>query len=112
MNQITNTNAIILLKAAKKLNIKTQIINTKPFKIKFLKNKKTHIIRAKSFNLNTSQPAKNIAKNKSLTLQTLALSNLPTPQYATVSNSLSYQDINISFPQTIKPLTDEKSQHI
>jgi len=112
MNQVTNTNAIILLKAAKNLNIKTQIINIKPFKIKFSKNKKTHIIRAKSFNLNTSQQAKDIAKNKSLTLQTLALSNLPTPQHATVSNPLNYQDISIPFPQTIKPLTGEKGRYI
>lgn len=109
---ITNSNGLILLDAAKKLGITTKIINSKPFKINFIHQKKSHLIRAKSFNLNTSQKAKNIAKDKSLTLQTLALAGLPVPRHATLSSPHSYPDISLPFPQVIKPSTGEKGKHV
>ncbi|MBU1085690.1 MAG: hypothetical protein ABIJ43_01935 [Candidatus Beckwithbacteria bacterium] len=112
MPTITNTNAIILLEAAKKLGIKTQILQSKPFKINFTHQNKSHIIRSKSFNLNTSSQALEISKNKSLTNQTLALANLPTPRHTTASSPLNYQDCNIPFPQVIKPSTGEKGKHV
>ncbi|MEA3355162.1 MAG: hypothetical protein U9Q63_01620, partial [Patescibacteria group bacterium] len=70
------------------------------------------LITQKSFNINTSKKALKISKNKSLTLQTLALANIPTPRHATISSPQNYQDIKIPFPQVIKPLTGEKGQQI
>ena len=109
---IDNANALILLKAAKALGIKAKVLNQKPFKIEFSHDSKTHIIRSKSFNLNTNPEAIETARSKSKTIQTLALAGLPTPRHATISSSLNYQDINIPFPQVIKPTTGEKGKHV
>lgn len=109
---MNNTNALILLQSAKDLNIKTQVLKEKPFKIKFIYQNKSHIIQAKSFNLNTSTTAIKTAKHKHLTLQTLALANLPVPRHATISSPHHYQDISIPFPQVIKPSTGEKGKHV
>ena len=112
MKKILNTNHLILLKAAKKLDIKTKILSYDPIKIKYSLNNQTHLITQKSMGINTSPQARKISKNKSLTLQTLALNNLPVPRHATISSPSSYQDIDIPFPQVIKPSTGEKGQYI
>ena len=109
---IDNANALILLKAAKDLGIKTKILKHKPFKIQFQKDQKTHIIRSKSFNLNTNQKALDISRHKALTLQTLQLNNLPTPRHTVISSPHSYQDINLPFPQVIKPSVGEKGKYV
>ena len=98
MLPITNSNAIILIESAKKLNLKVKIIQPKPFILEFSKNGQTHRISQKSFHLNTSDQAKAIAKDKALTLQTLALSNIPTPRFTSISTLESYSDINLPFP--------------
>ena len=109
---IDNANALILLDAAKTLGIKTKIIQPNPFIIEFTKGKNSHLIRSKSFNLNTSQKALEISKNKSLTSQTLARSGLHVPHHATVTSPLNYPDVQIPFPQVIKPSTGEKGKYI
>jgi len=110
--QIENSNALILLKAAKSLGIDTKIISEKPFSIKFIYDHQSHVISEKSMHLNQSLIAKNLARNKALTIQTLSLAGLPTPRNATVSQPQNYQDISIPFPQVIKPLIGEKGKHI
>ncbi|MBU1084829.1 MAG: hypothetical protein ABIJ43_03300 [Candidatus Beckwithbacteria bacterium] len=111
---ILNTNALILLQAAKKLGIKTQILQSKPFKIKFTHNNKSHLIHSKSFNINTSKKALKISKNKNLTLKTLAKIGLPIPKHTTIHKPADYKNAcqKISFPQVIKPLTGEKGKHV
>jgi len=111
-SKITNANILILLDTAKNLKIKTKIISANPIKILFTKDNISHIISQKSMQLNTSSKAKNISKDKSLTLQKLSLSNLPIPRHSTVSSLQNYQNINIPFPQVIKPQTGEKGKHI
>jgi len=109
---ILNTNHLILLEAAKNLDIKTKILSYDPIKIEYTYKNKTHLITQKSFCLNTSQKAKETSKDKSLTSQTLSLANLPTPQHSTISSPHNYQDISIPFPQVIKPSTGEKGKYI
>jgi len=109
---ITNTNHLILLKAAKKLSIKTKILSYDPIKIEYTYKNKTHLITEKSFGINTSLEARKISKDKSLTLQTLALTGLPTPRHATITSPQNYQDCDILFPQVIKPSTGEKGKYI
>lgn len=111
MNKISNTNHLILLKAAKKLKIKTKIISYDPIKVEYSFKNKTHLITQKSFGLNSKQP-RLISKDKALTLQTLALNNLPTPRHITISSPQNYPDIDFPFPQVIKPLTGEKGKYI
>ena len=112
MPKILNTNHLILLETAKKLGIKTKILSYQPIKIKYTYNNKTHLITQKSFNINTSKKALKISRNKSLTIQTLALSGLPTPRHATINSPHDYKDIKVPFPQVIKPLFGEKGKHV
>lgn len=109
---ITNSNALILLEAAKSLGVKAEVIQEKPFIIDLTHNNQTHQIRAKTFNLNTDPQAKQTAKNKVLTGQTLALAGLPTPRQATVSSLENYPDISLPFPQVVKPPMGEKGKQI
>jgi|GEM_PF-542964 cyanophycin synthetase len=111
MKIIKNTNHLILLKAAKKLGLKTKIISHDPVKIEYSSKSKTHLISQKSFGLNSEQP-RQISKDKALALQTLALNNLPTPRHVTVSSPQNYQDVDFPFPQVIKPSTGEKGKHV
>ncbi len=114
MNQIKNTNFLILLQSAKKLGLKTQILSVNPPKVKFSYQNKSHLISEKSFNLNLSQKAKVISKNKSHTLNSLKKAHLPTPHHLVIQKLADYQQTlkTIPFPQTIKPLTGEKGQYI
>jgi len=114
MSKITNTNHLILLQAAQKLGIQTKILQIKPVKIKYTYQNKSHIISEKSFGINQSKTAKQISKNKNLTLKTLKKANLPVPQHTVINQPQEYfQTIKtIPFPQAIKPLTGEKGRHI
>jgi len=114
MNRITNTNHLILLQAAQKLGIQTKILQVKPVKIKYTYQNKSHIISEKSFGINQSKTAKQISKNKNLTLKILKKANLPVPRHTVINQPQEYfQTIKtIPFSQTIKPLTGEKGQHI
>ncbi len=112
MKKILNTNHLILLETAKKLGIKTKILSYNPIKIEYTYQNKTHLITQRSFGINTSLKAREISRDKALTLQTLALANLPTPRHATISSPHNYQDINIPFPQVIKPSIGEKGKYV
>jgi len=114
MKQIKNTNHLILLAAAKKLCLKTQILKTDPISIKYAYQNQSHTITEKSFGLNKSDKAKTISKNKALTLKTLKQANLPTPQHTVIHQPQDYPSTlkTIPFPQVIKPLTGEKGQYI
>lgn len=111
---VINTNHLILLAAAEKLGIKTEIIQSKPVKIKYTFGDRHHVITEKSFGLNHSQKAKDISHNKSLTIKTLAQTNLPVPQQLTINNSGQYSKCItiIPFPQVIKPLAGEKGKDV
>lgn len=110
--KIKNSNALILLEAATNLGIHTKILSSDPIRIQYTHKNKSHLISQKSFGINKSPSAKDLSKNKSLTLQTLTLVGLPTPRHTTISSAHNYQDISIPFPQVIKPLTGEKGKHI
>jgi len=114
MKQIKNTNHLILLTAAKKLSIKTQILKTDPISIKYTYKNQSHLITEKSFGINKSAKAKAISKNKALTLKTLAKANLPTPHHTVIRQPTGYPKTikTIPFPQVIKPLTGEKGKYI
>jgi cyanophycin synthetase len=114
MNQITNTNHLILLEAAKKLKLTSHIIQSQPPIIEITYQQKTHRLSEKSLGINTSQKAKTISKNKALTLKTLQATNLPTPKFYLVTKRHDYKKAlkSVSFPQVIKPLTGEKGKNI
>jgi cyanophycin synthetase len=114
MTKITNTNHLILLKAAKKLGITPQILQTKPVAVKYICKNKSHLITEKSFGLNKSQKAKTISKNKASTLTVLQKANLPTPQFHLITKRHHYKKAlkSIPFPQVIKPLTGQKGKYI
>ena len=111
---ITNTNHLILLQAAKKLGIKTKIIQTKPPLVKFSYQNQTHLIKEKSFGLNKSLKAKTISRSKSLTLKVLKKNRLPVPQQTILKNPSQYTSkaSTIPFPQVIKPLYGEKGKSV
>lgn len=114
MNQITNTNHLILLKAAKKLKLTSRIIQFQPPIIEITQQQKTHRISEKSLGINTKQKAKTISKNKALTLKTLQTASLPTPKFFPLTQRSQYKKAlkSIPFPQVIKPLTGEKGKNI
>jgi len=114
MTKITNTNHLILLQVAQKLGIQTKILQTKPIKIKYTYQNKSHIISEKSFGINQSKTAKQFSKNKDLTLQILKKANLPVPKHTVINQLKQYSQTikTIPFPQTIKPLTGEKGKYI
>jgi len=114
MNQITNTNHLILLEAAKKLKLTSRIIQFQPPIIEITHQQKTHRISEKSLGINTKQKAKTISKNKALTLKTLQKASLPTPKFFPLTKRSQYKKAlkSVPFPQVIKPLTGEKGKNI
>lgn len=116
MSKLTNTNHLILIQAAKKLAIKTDILSSNPPKILFSKNGKSHLITEKSFGLNQSKKAIHTSRNKTLTIKTLKKANLPTPNQTVIHHPADYLSGFTrrmpDFPQVIKPVSGQKGQEV
>ncbi len=113
MSKLTNTNHLILIQAAKKLAIKTDILSSDPPKILFTKNGKSHLIAEKSFGLNSTKSI-NLSHNKSTTIKKLKQAHIPTPSQTIIASLSGYSQAcqKIPFPQVIKPVTGQKGQDV
>lgn len=113
LKKIENTNILILLQAAQKLGINYQILDYQKYKIRLLKNNKTHIITNKSLGINPSQPIA-ISHDKNKVYKILKKNNLPVLPQVIIKNLADYQKKAhlIPFPQVIKPVFGQKGQHV
>lgn len=113
MSKLTNTNHLILIQAAKKLAIKTDILSSDPPKILFSKGGKSHLIAEKSFGLNSTKSI-NLSHNKSTTIKKLKQAHLPTPSQTIITSLSDYSQAcqKIPFPQVIKPVTGQKGKYV
>lgn len=113
LNKITNTNILIILQACQKLGIDFKILDWQKYKIKLIKNNKTHLIWKKSLGINPSQ-AIQISRDKHQTYLALKKTNLPVLPQIIIKNLKNYQEKLhlIPFPQVIKLLSGEKGKHI
>lgn len=112
-SKIENTNILLILKTAKKLGIKAQLLNLEKYKFQLSWGEKTHIIWKKSMGLNSSSGI-HISRDKHLTYLTLKKAGLPVLPQIQVKTLADYKKDyqKIPFPQVIKPTFGEKGQNI